>query len=73
MQNASRYTSVYFEGRVEPSISFGVNGRERHATVCDFELRLILQHQCARDSVGDGLGESDHCIMRDDRPGLERC
>lgn len=60
------------EDRDEPSVSFGVNGREWNTAVSDFELGLVLQHQGACDSVGNGLGESNDCIMRDDRPGLER-
>ena len=51
-----------------PSVTCGIDSRERHAAVEDLEEGLVFEHQSAHDTGRDRLGESDHGIVIDDRP-----
>lgn len=54
------------DGGILPCVASRINSRERHATIEDLEVRLVLQVQRTSGRGRNGLGKTDNCIMVDD-------
>jgi hypothetical protein len=54
-----------------PSVTCGVDSRERNAAVLDLEVGFVLEHELPYDAGGNGLAEANYSVVVDDSTALE--
>jgi hypothetical protein len=54
-----------------PSVTCGVDSRERNTAIHDLEVWLVFEHKLPYNARGNSLGEANYCIVVDYSTALE--